>query len=74
MVDLALTRAGKRQVNGLSMNGLGGQIMGILGEHGSLSVSEIAEFSGASRGAVKSASRKLHRKQLIRIEGQSDDD
>ena len=73
MVDLALTQAGRRQVNGLSMNGLEGKIMGILGEHGSLSVSEIAEFSGAPKGAVKSASRRLHRRQLIRIEGQSDD-
>lgn len=74
MVDLALTKAGRRRVNGLSLSGLKGKIMGLLGEHGSLSVSEISEFSGVPQGAVRSTSRKLHRQQLIRIEGQSDDD
>ncbi len=52
----------------MSTGGTTGRVLGLLDEHGALSVREIADQGGISPVIARSASRKLLRGGLVRVE------
>lgn len=67
-MDLAITNTGRRRVKSMSVNGTIGRVLGLLDEHGPLSVREIAKLGGMSPVIARSASRKLIKAGLVRLE------
>lgn len=67
-MDLTITASGRRRVKSMSVGGVTGRILGLLDEHGSLSVREVANLGGMSPVVVRSTSRKLIKAGLVRME------
>ena len=65
-MDLAITSSGRRRVKAMSASGTTGRVLGLLDEHGSLSVREIANLGGMSPLVARSASKKLINAGLVR--------
>ena len=67
-MDLAITSAGRRRVKSMSVSGSTGRVLGLLDEHGSLSVREVANLGGMSPVVARSTSRKLLKAGLVRTD------
>lgn len=69
MADLTLTERGRERVKSLSVNGPAGRVLGLLDEHKSMSLAELASESGLSLPEVRSVAIRLKRKGWIVVEG-----
>ncbi len=65
-MDLTLTKAGRRWVKGIQTSSVDGRVLGLLHEHGELSVDELSTMLRMRQGNVKSIVNKLHKKGLLR--------
>lgn len=67
-MDLALTSAGKRRVQGTRDQSIGARMLGHIDASGRLSVEELASLMGIPTRRVRSIANKLHRKGLLQVD------
>lgn len=67
-MDLALTEAGKRRVQGTRDQSIGARMLGHIDVHGRLSVDELASLMKVPGRRVKSIANKLHKKGLLQVD------
>ncbi len=65
-MDFAVTSSGQRRAKQMSVSGEPGKVLGILHEHGALSIRELASIANMAPSAAKSNLRTLMRSGLVR--------
>lgn len=69
-MDLALTDAGKRKVAGLGDRSEGGRMLGLIDDHGSLTIRELSSLMRIPPRRAKSIANGLHKRGLIRADSE----